>query len=370
MINSATNLITMKNKKLTVGMTRESMYTTFDKMGLNETDKAAKKLMEAFEKADGIVDGVKDNVISEKEIEVYDKEMRKKNWRTGLLVAAGVVVAGVATYLITKSIKSNRIKQLAAMQMNMQNIMNVDTAEEIGKIAQEEIGAKTYRVAIAGYSAPPEGYEGPTKEFMKKLKEMLGGDKTAFAVTSPTASVGSIDAITTEVAGLEKGNIFYTTSQEYLKFIDPDNLPAGIDREAYSKLVKYVLPNKAEYSRATAEVSNIFLATGGRNATISDFVNAVKKGNKAVILNNLVIDSPAWSGAMGNAENASKYIIEQFEAFKAGKELPYPEVGEFTREFMSKNLERLNKLVKMITFKGSDQASIAVAAQETAHFLA
>lgn len=360
--------ITSRNGRLVAGMTRESMQQRIAEQGMSESDRAAKKLMKAFEMADGSVDGIKDGKISAEEIAAYDKEMKKQNWRTGLLIAGGVVVAGIATYLAVKGIKANKLEQLAA-QNNPHNLMNVETAEEVGKMAKKEIGSKAYRVATAGYSAPPEGYEESTKSFLEKLKEMLGGKKTAF-VTSPTADKGSIDAITTEVAGLKKGNIFYTTAQDYVEYINPANFPEGIDKSAYSKLVKHVLPNGAEYSRATAEASNMFIATGGRNATVSDFVNAINKGNKAVVLNNPAIGAPAWGEAKSRVENASKYLLEQFEAFRAGKDLPYPEVGEFTKEFMTANRSKLDKLVKIISLGGSDEAAITKAAKEAAAFLA
>ena len=361
---SMSDVMMSRNGKLYVGMTRDDMQKKCE----GESERASRKLMKAFEMADGAVDGMKDGVIAAEEIAAYDKEVRKKNWRTGLMIAGGVVVTVITAFAVAKGIKANQMKELAA-QNNPHNLMNVETAEEVGKMAQKEIGSKPYRVATAGYSAPPEGYEESTKGFLEKLKEMLGGKKTAF-VTSPTASAGSIDAITTDVAGLKKGDIFYTSAQEYTEYINPSEFPATIDKKAYSKLVKHVLPNGAEYSKATAEASNMFIATGGRNATVSDFVNAINKGNKAVVLNNPSISAPAWGDAKKRVENASKYLLEQFEAFKAGKELPYPEVGEFTKEFMTKNTSKLEKLMKIITLGGSDNASIAQAAKEAAAFLA
>lgn len=251
---------------------------------------------------------------------------------------------------------------------NPYNLVNVATAEEVGNIAKKEIGTMPYRVATAGYSAPPAGYEDATKSFLKALDGELGTRSTAF-VTSPTADKGSIDAITSEVAGLNKGKVFYTTAQDYVEYIDPKNFPPTIDSVAYSKLPKHVLPTGAEYSKATAEASNVFVATGGRNATVSDFVNALKKGNKAVVLNNPTVDAPAWGAAKNRVENASKYLLEQLEAFKAGKALPHPEVGELTAEFMAKNKGKLNELVKIITLDGVDAKSVLAAAKKAASFI-
>jgi len=267
--------------------------------------------------------------------------------------------------LILGQIAPNPVKETAANKTQY-NIINVKTAEEAGKIANKEIGTMPYRIATAGYSAPPAGYEDSTKAFLKNLDTELGTRNTAF-ITSPTADKGSIDAITSEVSGLNKGKLFYTTAQDYVEYINPKNFPSTIDTQTYSKLPKYVLPNAAEYSKATAEASNAFVATGGRNATVSDFCNALKKGNKAVILNNPAVDTPAWGEAKGRVENASKYLTEQLNAFMSGKKLPHPEVAGLTEDFL-KNCN-LKKLVKVITIDNQDSAAIKTAAKKVAQFL-
>jgi len=248
---------------------------------------------------------------------------------------------------------------------NPHNLVPVQTAEEVGAIAKSKIGTMPYRIATAGYSAPPSGYEEPTRNFLKALDGELGVRSTAF-VTSPTADKGSIDAITSEVTGMSKDKLFYTTAQDYVDYINPSNFPNTIDTKAYSEIPKYVLPNGAEYSKATAEASNVFVATGGRNATVSDFCNGIKKGNKAIVLNNPAIETPAWGEAKGRVENASKYLAEQLEAFKSGKALPHPEIGGFTQEFLAKNSEKLSKLVQVVTLDGLDASAILKAAKKAA----
>ncbi len=229
-------------------------------------------------------------------------------------------------------------KPAETTKTNPHNLVNVETAKEVGEISKKEIGSMPYRVATAGYSAPPEGYEEPTKKFLKAFDNELGTRSTAF-VTSPTADKGSIDAITSEISGLQKGKVFYTTANDYVEYINPKKFPDTINTAAYEKLPKYVLPSAAEYSKATAEASNVFVATGGRNATVSDFVNGINKGNKAIILDNAAVQTPAWGEAKGRVENASKYLTEQLEAFTSGKKLPHPELKNegFTLEFLAKN---------------------------------
>ena len=76
---------------------------------------------------------------------------------------------------------------------NPYNIVNIESAKEVGEIAKKAIGTMPYRIATAGYSNSPEGYEQSTKQFLKLLDNELGTRSTAF-VTSPTADKGSIDA--------------------------------------------------------------------------------------------------------------------------------------------------------------------------------
>ena len=251
--------------------------------------------------------------------------------------------------------------------VNPHNITQIATAEEVGAKAIEALAGYKHRIATAGYSVAPKGYETSTREFLKALDEQLGSEQTSF-VTSPTADKGSIDAITTEVAGFDKGRIFYTTAQDYVDYINPENFPATIDKASYSTVPKFVLPDAASYSAATAKASNAFIATGGRNATVSDFVNAIKNDNKAVILDNTTLDVPVWDETKGRVENASKYISEQIKAVREGRELPYPEVGEFTRQFLEENIIKIEALMRTYQIDGTPE-SIKIAAQKSAAFI-
>lgn len=251
--------------------------------------------------------------------------------------------------------------------INPHNITQIATPEEVGARASEALAGSKHRIATAGYSAPPEGYEVSTREFLKALDKQLGSKQTSF-VTSPTADKGSIDAITTEVAGFDKGRLFYTTAQDYVDYINPENFPATIDKTSYSTVPKFVLPDAASYSAATAQASNAFIATGGRNATVSDYVNAIKNGNKAVILDNTSLDVPTWGEAKNRVENASKYLSEQIKAVREGRELPYPEIGEFTRQFIEENITKIEALTRTYQIDGTPE-SIKIAAKKSAAFI-
>ena len=140
-------------------------------------------------------------------------------------------------------------KNVSGSPDNPYNIVKVSTAKEAGAIAKKAIGTMPYRIATAGYSAPPEGYEKSTKAFLKSLDSELGTRSTAF-VTSPTADKGSIDAITTEVTALNSKKLFYVTAENYVGYINPSNFPSTIDTAAYSKIPKFVLPDAKEYSKS------------------------------------------------------------------------------------------------------------------------
>lgn len=88
--------ITSRNGRLTAGMTREDLQAKINQMGISESDRAAKKLTEAFESADGSVDGLKDGVISEEEIKAYDK---KQTWKK--VAIAGSVISVIGSVILT-----------------------------------------------------------------------------------------------------------------------------------------------------------------------------------------------------------------------------------------------------------------------------
>ncbi len=258
------------------------------------------------------------------------------------------------------------IQAPAEQQSNNNNITELRTPQEVGQIAAQRLQNSKYRIATAGYTAnPPQGYESFAKTFLLIMDRSLGAASTAY-ITSPTTSRGSIDAITSEVEGFEDGTLFYTTAQNYVGYAMGGNGTGNLDSDSWAKVPKYVLPTTDGYSQATAEASNSFIAIGGKVTTINDFVNAIKHGNKAVIVNNTSIENPVWEN--NSTQNASRYLAEQIQAVKEGKPLPYPEVGEFTKEFIEQNLDKFSSLVKILTVDGSQQQTEA-AGLEAAKFL-
>jgi len=243
---------------------------------------------------------------------------------------------------------------------NELNLVRIDNAS---KVPQDSawVGINN-RIATAGYSAAPEGYEAPTQEFVDSLVNELSGQVAL--VTSPTADKGSIDAISTVSAHKANVPMKYVTAEGYVKYINPENFPEqGIRKDRFAAEPKYVLPNSDEYSKATAEVSNSFLATGGRDTTVGDFVNAIKKGNKVIVLNNENIDASIWDEAKERPNNASAYL----KAVLSGEDLPLIPGKGFTQEFLTEYADDISKLVKVVDIEKNGSAQIA--AKEAASFL-
>lgn len=156
------------------------------------------------------------------------------------------------------------------------NLINLTRAEEIIFKSQEILGSRPVKLATAGYSAAPKGYEEPTRLFLSALIDELSPVNVGL-ITSPTADKGSIDAISSMAAQGKNIPLLYVTANDYVSYINPDNFPDNMDKITYKKMPKFVFPDAAEYSKATAEGSNSLLVTGGRDTTVSDFVNAIKK---------------------------------------------------------------------------------------------
>lgn len=155
-------VMTSRNGKLKVGMTNDSLKAQLADMGLSESDRAAKKLQQAFNFADGLGDnGVKDGIISEEEITSYDKEIRKKNIKTGLIVAGGallttaLIIAGVR---YSKFLNNKRAEEEIAtkafetkLKPFLDNLDKPDGVREYKLPDKSYVLAETYRSKMGIY---------------------------------------------------------------------------------------------------------------------------------------------------------------------------------------------------------------------------
>ena len=134
---------------------------------------------------------------------------------------------------------------------------------------------------------------------------------------------------------------------------------SAISRIGLYAATKFSFGTGEAYSAATAEVSNSIVVAGGRNAAVSDFVNAVSQGNKAVVAD--LPGNAAWDPLKGRVDNASRYLTEQVQGFFRDGKLPHPECGGITTDFLTQNIGRINNLVLFID--GSDPLAAQQAAQ-------
>lgn len=263
----------------------------------------------------------------------------------------------------TSVIGTTVVKNNGSSNDNPYNLVRVERAENIPQ--ESSWFGLQHKLATAGYSAAPEGYEAETQIFLNSLVHLLGGAGSVGLVTSPTADKGSIDAISTTAASLWKLPLKYVTAEGYVKYINPDNFPKeGIDLNRYQAEPKFVLPTNEEYSRATSVVSNSLLVTGGRDATVGDFVNAIKQGNKVVILDNQLVKASVWDEKKNRPNNASLYLAQMIEG---NTELPFIPSKGFTKEFLEENKEAIASLVKVI--RANSRPDTLIGAMDAADFL-
>ena len=182
----------------------------------------------------------------------------------------------------------------------------------------------------------------------------------------------------------------YVTSEAYANYIDTNNFPETINKEAYKNIEKIAtkIPpydktiqdpdlakaakNKAKaianarYSEATALCSNQFVALGGRGATISDYTNAIINGNKAAIVDFSDVSIPMFKED-GTINNASKYLKAQIDALRSGEKLPYGFIGNFTEDFVKDYRAQILRNTVTTTV---DTNNVKTIAKDVAQFLA
>lgn len=239
-----------------------------------------------------------------------------------------------------------------------QNMIFMNKPSDAKEYFDNLMGDKKVRLATAGYSAPPDGYEGPTTEFLSGLTRELKDD-VGF-VTSPTADKGSIDAITSAVGQSSGSPIGYVTADPYLGYVNPSNFPAGIDQAKFASQPKFTFPDAETYSQGTAELSNSFLVTGGRNASVSDFQNAIRNGNQIVVLTNANVKGGSWDVGKGRVDNASSYLHKMISGDTDGIPMDHA-FNQDVAKFLSENKETVNQLVRFVD--ANDPGAVRQAAE-------
>ncbi len=289
---------------------------------------------------------------------------------------AGQINAGAGALLSVKG--GSALDGIDLAKVKELNLKGVSLPKEIAKIADGIFGNREARIATAGYSAPPGGtkYAENAAAFLGGLADKLGLGNVGFT-TSPTADTGSIDAITT-MLGQSKGvPVVSITAKDYVGYIDPNKFPPEMDKAAYANTPKHVFGDKAKYNQATALASSAFVAVGGRDVTVFDFMRAIEKGNPVVLMVDDSMKGPMGDKAVYDADkkrpnNGSAYLEEQITSFLKTGDLKHPEVqaegmGHFGKEWMDDCKLLLEKLVKVVHTDGTPASMDAAQAAAASH---
>ncbi len=262
------------------------------------------------------------------------------------------------------------------------NLRGLSLPKEIVKIADEAFAGRATRAQFSGYSAPPAGtkYAENTAAFVAAFTDKLGTGNVGL-ITSPTADAGSIDAITTMAGQSQHIPVLSITAKDYVGYIDPKKFPPGLDTAAYEGAPKYVFGSGDKYNQATALASNAFVATGGRDVTVFDFMRAIEKGNPAVLVvdqgvSSALGDKAVWDKDKNRVNNGAVYLAEQIGSYLKTGQLPHADVakegfGAFNQAWCDAHKDELTKLVKTVTIDGAGSAaSIAAASADAAGHVA
>jgi len=177
--------VTSCNGRLVSGMKREDMQNYITSKGMSESDRAAKKLMKAFDFADGLVDGVKDNEISSEEIEAYDKKIKNKNILTGLAIAGGALAVGTAAFILVKKANTGRYEKLLKQYTKLVDCKSGDLAYCEPYLQYDLVaGTKPRWNMITGNEITkyPLSFNRNWKDYRKLLKEyaeLVGGKSSS-----------------------------------------------------------------------------------------------------------------------------------------------------------------------------------------------
>ena len=104
---TTSSVVYSKNGRIYSGMNEEGLSRRI----YYESDKTAEKIKQAFNYADGLGEsGIKDGIISEEELAAYDKEMKKKKIKNGLIIAGTVALTALTAYLVHKGLNTAKFK--------------------------------------------------------------------------------------------------------------------------------------------------------------------------------------------------------------------------------------------------------------------
>ncbi len=227
---------------------------------------------------------------------------------------------------------------------NPMNLVNVTNPQEVAGSIQQLMGGRR-AIGLAGYSAPPAAAMDTYNDLISAyVRGRVGPNQNNFGIlASPTADAGSIDAAGTIIAQQAGMPIGYTTSRDFVGYINPKNFPPGVNHDAYAAAPKFVFPDNAAYSAGQAAAAGEQVIAGGRQQALADFVNTVNQGKPVTLLDSSTF-STAWDPIKNRIDNTSRFVQETLEHLRRGTTPEdgfrwIPEVG-FTEGFARNLLAR------------------------------
>jgi hypothetical protein len=263
------------------------------------------------------------------------------------------------------------------------HLTKLASASEIVPIAEQLKTKAVYLAATSGYSdaklAAEANYTERMKPYLADVARMLV--QVAFG-SSPTASEGSIDALTTLCAQEANAPMLYQTASGYLSYIVMDTFPAEVDKQKFVDAVKFFYDSSEEYAKGMAKGSNCLLMSGGGDVAVKDFLYQVAERHPVVVLDDG--RGEKWNDKKVRPDNGSSWLAAQLAHARAGEPVderlflrekgalklpgataPY-QPGDFAK-YLAANADFLRDNVKVIPLAAPEDAHKA--ADDTVQFL-
>lgn len=363
MLSPSINGTSHKIGGLYVGTAKENVRTNIGVETFNtekERKKVNNKQIKVFDCTNTPVSEKFEDSISKTEKETQNKkEKTEKTWKTIGLALAGIAIA-VGTFLVAKKLKNCKSSKIYTKEDC--NVIRLPD-DNVSEILKQSIGDKKYRIATSGYSFNIDGYEEPTKKFLKSMDIALESKNTGY-ILPPALEKGSIYDITAEVSGLGKKNALFVTADRYYdNYLNLENFAGNIDMKKYLETPMLVFPTPEVYTKATANASNVLVCTGGRKVAVTEIVEALKRRSKVVLLDNLNLNNGTYNTVKNEVENAAKYFKETIILNKSA----YPLSERLELEELMKHPSRINQLVRV--YHVDDAKSAVDAGTRAANFI-
>jgi hypothetical protein len=263
------------------------------------------------------------------------------------------------------------------------NLRELASPEAIADVARQVFGDAKYCMATAGYSDAKLSAEAQYPERMPPLFDNMSKMlmQVAFG-SSPTASEGSVDALTTIAAQNANAPILYQTAAGYIPYIVVDSFPESVDKDKFLAAPKFFYASGDAYSKGMAIGSNCALISGGGDVTVKDFLNQLTENHPVVLFDDGRGDK--WNEGRARPDNGSAWLAQLVRNFQAGEPLderlftrakgalslpgatgPY-QPGDL-QKFMDSNKVYITERVKIVAFHAPEDARRA--ADDTTAFL-